>query len=162
MQLVAVLEKSGEYFGEAVSRTLGPGDDVLVLGTSRVGDIVQRRCDLVVVSPGFARSPDMCKELSCGTLLTPDGLFFSPPGAGSVVTYGMSPNSTFSLSSVGSERCLMAIRRDVVTSGGHVIEEQELSVVSSGDADTTLAAAGGRILLGLSAYPQSYISNNTT
>ena len=161
MKLVAVLEKNGEYFGEAVSRTLGRCDGVLVLGTSRVTDISSRRCDLIVVSPGYARSADTCKKLSCGTLLTPDGLFFSPPGAGIVVTYGMSPQSTFTLSSLGTERCLMTIRRDIVTASGRVVEEQELSVAASGDADTTLAAAGGRILLGLSAHPQSYISNNT-
>jgi len=106
MKLVAVLEKQGEYFGEAVSRTLGSGDNVIILGTSRVEDIGQRTCELVVVSPGFARSAELCDNLSCGTLLTPDGLFFSPPGAGCVVTYGMSSRSNLTLSSVGTERCL--------------------------------------------------------
>lgn len=161
MKLVAVLENPGEYFGEAVSRTIGKSDDVFVLGTSRAEDIGPRRCDLVVVSPGFARSAAMCGSLQCKALLTPDGLFYSPPGAGSVVTYGMSSRSTFTLSSVGDERSVMAIQRDVVTASGRVVEEQELFVDSSGDADVTLASAGGRILLGLSAKPQSYISNNT-
>ena len=161
MKLVAVLEKPGEYFGEAISRSLGQNDGVLILGTSRAADVSARSCDLVVVSPGFARSAGICEKLRCGALLTPDGLFYSPPGAGSVVTYGMSSRSTFTLSSVGTERCVMAIQREVVTSAGKVVEEQELHVASSGGTDTTLAAAGGRILLGLSAYPQSYISNNT-
>ena len=161
MKLVAVLENPGEYFGEAVARTLGHSDGVFVLGTSNASDIAPRKCDLVVVSPGFARNADMCETLRCETLLTPDGLFYSPPGAKSVVTYGMSPRSPFTLSSVGEERCILAIQRDVVTSSGKVVEEQELDVSPSGGTDTTLAAAGGRILLGLSARPQSYISNNT-
>ena len=150
MKLVAVLEKSGEYFGEAVSRTLKSDDDVLVLGTSRAQDIGARGCDLVVVSPGFARSAEACETICCGTLLTPDGLFYSPQGASCVVTYGMSPHSNLTLSSVGTARCLMAVSRDIVTSAGCVVEQQEMSVASSGSPDTTLAAAAVRILLGLS------------
>ena len=161
MKLVAVLEKPGEYFSEAVSQTLGRDGGAFVLSTSRVEDIASRRCDLVVVSPGFARCAEVRKRLRCGVLLTPDGLFYSPSGSGNVVTYGMSPRSTFTLSAVGTERCMMAIQREVVTVSGRVVEEQELSVAASGGTDTTLAAAGGRILLGLSAHPQSYILNNT-
>ena len=160
MKLVAVLEKPGEYYGEAVSRTLGRSDDVLVLGTSRVEDINGRGCELVVVSPGFARSAELCSRLHCGTLLTPDGLFYSPPGASCVVTYGMSPRSNLTLSSVGAEHCMLAVQRDITTATGNVVERQELSVLSSGDADTTLAAAGGQILLGLSAVPKTYNSHN--
>lgn len=161
MKLVAVLEKPGEYFGEAVSRTLGSGDNVLILDTSREADLKNRRCDLVVVSPGYARSKSPSESLNCGALLTPDGLFFTPSGAKSVVTYGMSSRSTLTLSSIGAERCVMAIQRNVMTASGKLVEEQEMTVMPNGDADTTLAAAGGRILLGLSANPQSYISNNT-
>jgi len=160
MKLVAVLEKQGEYFGEAVSRTLGSGDNVIILGTSRVEDIGQRTCELVVVSPGFARSAELCDNLSCGTLLTPDGLFFSPPGAGCVVTYGMSSRSNLTLSSVGTEHCLMSVQRDITTTAGNIVERQELSVASSGDNDATLAAAGGRLLLGLSQPLVSYTSHN--
>ena len=76
MKLVAVLETPGEYFGESVSRTLGHDDDVLVLGTSRAQDIACHRCDLVVVSPGYARSAEACERLSCGALLTRTDCFF--------------------------------------------------------------------------------------
>ena len=156
MKLVAVLEKNGEYFGDAVSRCFRDADGVVVLATSRCEDIASRRCDVVVVSPEYARTTVPCPNLRCGVLLTPHGCFFTPQGAKSLVTYGMSPQSTLTLSSLGAQSSLLAIQREVTAVSGRVLEQQELPVPSAGSADTTLVTAGGRLLLGLSPQGGAY------
>lgn len=62
-----------------------------------------------------------------GTLLCPEeikcGIY-----ADSVVTYGMSQSSDITLSSVGNERCVMSVQREITTIYGQNIEPQEIII----------------------------------
>ncbi|MDR2421213.1 MAG: hypothetical protein LBD49_03800 [Oscillospiraceae bacterium] len=146
MNTIAVLENSGEGFADAVCGALADVPGVLAVnlagaaGTSR-----EISCDIVVVSPGYTGGA----RGSCLALLAPDGRAPTLFDSKTVVTYGMSPCSTLTLSSIGDGRAWLAVQRELMTLGGELVEEQELEITASGGTDASLAAAGGRLLLGI-------------
>ncbi|MDR0839493.1 MAG: hypothetical protein LBN99_07650 [Oscillospiraceae bacterium] len=149
MITLTVFENQGERFGETLTRMLR-GVDVRVTRA-------RAKADVAVVSPGYTGT----QSAECSVLLAPDGAGARPIAARSVITYGMSPRATLTLSSIGERSCVLAVQREIVTARGDVVEEQELEVPALGGTYTTLAVAGGRILLGLLPRSVTYISSNT-
>ncbi|MDR0446988.1 MAG: hypothetical protein LBH17_08235 [Oscillospiraceae bacterium] len=153
MSLIAVLENNGEHFADIVLPALADAGDVCSGGgTEQQGCARYDNYDLIILSPSYSGGAGG----SCSALVIPDGAcpaaaYFT---AERVVTYGMSPRSTLTLSSLptssgGGGRALLAVQRELTASSGAVIEEQELAVTMPGGIDATLASAGGRLLLGL-------------
>ena len=79
--------------------------------------------DLGVIMPG-GEVPDSGQF---GILLLP-GSVKSACSADFVVTYGMAPDDTVTLSSVGEDRCVMTVQRDIYTLDGAVIEPQDIVI----------------------------------
>jgi hypothetical protein len=145
MNTIAVLENSGEGFADAVLGALADAPGVIALKLPARAE--NARYDVVVVSPGYSGGA----RGGCLALLAPDGRAAAGFGAKSVVTYGMSPCSTLTLSSTGGGgRALLSVQRELVTLTGELVEQQELPITTPFGADAALAAAGGKLLLGIS------------
>ena len=65
------------------------------------------------------------RPLHCGTLLVPEGLYSPLWKAQQVVSYGLSPRSSLTLSSMG-KRDMLCVQRVLTGSLGKAMEEQEL------------------------------------
>ena len=162
MLTLSVLENPNEGFAAEVAAALRGAVTVALGGAG----------DVVVVSPEYRGSV----AVQGGAVVLPHGhgaavygVGAVPQGAANVVTYGMSPNATLALSSVGEVSAMLAVQREITTPQGAVVEEQELRVslnhrAAVGEAegnalngvesaDATLAAAGATIMLGL--FPNS-------
>lgn len=107
--------------------------------------------DLLVVSPtavGWAGAA----ALYCGTVLLPDtaGPLARSLLADRVVSYGMSPRDTLTLSSLEEERVCVAVQRELIRPDGKLVERQELVLprTAGQSPGLLLAQAGVRLLLG--------------
>ncbi|MDR0905650.1 MAG: hypothetical protein LBN00_05685 [Oscillospiraceae bacterium] len=136
MLSVSILESPGEGFAADITHALRASGVAVTAGN---------RADVVVVSPRYRGAANV----ECGTVLTPDGGAITALGAKNVVTYGMSPRATLTLSSLGETTAMLAVQREIATAHGTVVEEQEIKVTAGKSADATLAAAGASIMLGL-------------
>jgi hypothetical protein len=148
LNTIAVFENSGERFAEAVAGAFtGASGDVAVNPCGRQGsagrDNIVR--DIIIVSPGYSG----VLRGKCRALLAPDECAAAAFSAQNVITYGFSPRATLTLSAAGAESGWLAVQRELVTLSGVTVEEQELEIPMLSGADASLAAAGGRLLLGL-------------
>jgi hypothetical protein len=118
-------------------------------------------CPLIVAAPDYTFAARRERYVPCGILLIPEwtqDALTGAPGfcaglrglyADRVVTYGMSPNASLSLSSVGEETCAFAVNREVTNVAGELIEQCELTVPSMSSPELSLCLAGTALLLGL-------------
>jgi hypothetical protein len=143
---VSILESPGEGFAADITHALRSAGVAVTAGAG---------ADIVVVSPKYRGAAN----IECGVMLAPDGGAVTASGARSVVTYGMSPRATLTLSSLGETSAMLAVQREIATPRGAVIEEQELKVAAGASADATLAAAGASIMLGL--FPRTVKARET-
>lgn len=84
-----------------------------------------------------------------GTLLLPDefaGQRSFP--AAQVVSYGLSPKSSLTLSSVEEEHLVVALQRELVTLTGQRVERQEFFCPEILGREATLAIAGALLIAG--------------
>jgi hypothetical protein len=69
--------------------------------------------------------------------------------AGCIVTYGMSPKNTITLSSISETSCVLAIQREFLTVSGDMLERQEIRIMGGMKPGRLLAVAGALLILGL-------------
>ncbi|MCL2401763.1 MAG: hypothetical protein FWC90_03860 [Oscillospiraceae bacterium] len=145
-----VIESAGESFtrviGSQVARLSG---DVFVTHILPEAEFDRHDADIVVVSPSCRFHAESRPRLRCGILLTPGG--FAPRFAETrcIVTYGMNPKDTLTLSSIGEDVCVLALQRELVTADGGILERQEFKIRTCGSVDESLACSGAMLLLGL-------------
>ena len=107
--------------------------------------------ELLVVSPaavGWAGA----SALSCRTVLLPHaaGPLARSLLAQRVVSYGLSPRDTLTVSSLDEDRASVAVQRELLRPDGGLVERQELVVMRrpGQSAELLLAETGLRLLLG--------------
>ena len=145
---VSVMQAEGEKLDELISSVLARQDfDRGVL----IGRYSGGKADIVAVSQNAA-----AKDVRCAILIAPSN-FCAGVEADSVITYGLGGKDTVTVSSIGESKCMIAIRRDVITLFGGVIEEQELPVdVGGGEVEELMAAVG--VLTALGIEPKNIIT----
>ena len=116
----------------------------------RIYDLVAYRTDKTPVISVIVGNVNSRHIRNCAILLTPGGGGFSAR-AGCVVSYGMSPRDTLTLSSIGEEECVIAVQRRFPTVWGGTVERQELVVKRNGRTPEQVLVREGALLL-LGAY----------
>jgi len=168
MLSVSILERPGEGFAAQVAAALpevavmhGSAGDVVIVSPRYSGTVAPRR-GAVLVPQG--RAAEQSRITALGAT------------AERVVTYGMAPDATLTLSSIGERTAMLAVQRELRNAHGDAVEPQELRVPIVGRDDrgaplipnashtapntidhveATLAAAGASIMLGLNASATS-------
>lgn len=105
--------------------------------------------DLLVVSSGGGGG---AVPAGCGTLLSPSS---APAGEGllsprRVVSYGMSPRDSLTLSSIGTGRMVLTLQRELSALNGRLLERQDIPLRTGPgrEPDDVLAASAALLLLG--------------
>lgn len=144
-----VIESAGENFTRLISsQVVRSGGNASVAHMLPATELGCCDADIVVVSPSCRFRTEFESQLRCGILLTPGGVpAFAK--ARCVVTYGMNPKDTLTLSSIGEDACVLALQRELVTADGGVLERQEFKIRTCGNVDESLVRAGAILLLGL-------------
>lgn len=149
MWQIGVWEQSEGLAG--LARELTGPDRALVREGNHPALLAGETLDVLVVSPtavGWAGA----SALYCRTVLLPDtaGPLARSLLAERVVSYGMSPRDTLTLSSLEEERVCVAVQRELVRPDGKLVECQELVLPRrpGQSPGLLLARAGIRLLLG--------------
>lgn len=120
-----------------------------VLGAESPAGLAGRKWDLLALTRR-GRAALGRTEVSCRILLAPgDG---PPPArAETVITCGLSPRDSLTLSSREGDTLWAALQRELVTVDGRVVERQEFPLrLEPGAGELpSLAAAGALLLLGV-------------
>lgn len=151
------------YSGRGIMQILRAGDDAVIksLRVFETGsvfrDILMENtpqniiysgdcADLGVIMPGYSGNIDGSFKI----LLLPGKITDCKAETVSAVTYGMSPQDTVTLSSVGVEKCVLAIQREITDIFGKTIEPQELVIPRMQLApDFAMAASTALLLAGV-------------
>lgn len=152
MNTVAVLEKRGGCVSGLIERKLMSLRGA-VQGVSFVGEgCIARGVSpaLVVVAPS---GPELFKALkpgNCAVLLAPgaEAAMSCPIKGVLVVSYGLSPKDSLTLSSIGNKKMVLTIQRELYTLGGALLERQEIPIDREGQPMEILAATAALLLLG--------------
>ncbi|MDR3209363.1 MAG: hypothetical protein LBT36_01885 [Oscillospiraceae bacterium] len=151
---LSILEKPREGVADALRAALS-----LAGRDTRVVTRPESVCPLMVVAPEYEFRP-RARYGVCGILLLPDGTACPGIAAREVVTYGMSPRASLTLSAIGETTCVLALQRELVTLGGLVLEQEELEIPADASPERALCLAGAALLLGLTLPGRAYISAN--
>jgi hypothetical protein len=158
MKTVAVAETRGDTLSRRLAdaaRRAGVAR-ISVLDPSRHVRPAVRTFDALAVSPGYAYRELPLAGIECDFLLIPGDASAYDIRARGIITYGMSPRDTLTLSSVGETRCVLTLRREVPTVFGGILDVQDILVSSAGSPEDTLALAGGLLVLGLTPRVRTY------
>jgi hypothetical protein len=153
MKKLTVIETEDEDIAQhIVGRIKKSGDAgvVTVRSVYSADELGGLTSDILVISPNAARAGTKPKKtVSCGILLLPGDAEADFVDADCIVSYGMSPKNTITLSSIGEESCILALQRELITVRGDVLERQEIMADGGMKPDSLLAVAGALLLLGL-------------
>lgn len=137
--------------------------DILMDNTPQNVMLSVENADFAVIMQEYS---GIC-EGSFGTVLCPENISCGIY-ADNVVTYGMSQSSDITLSSVGNERCVMSVQREITTLYRQNIEPQEIIIprmhLSPHDAMAVYAAfliigcLAEKVMSDISECNQAYIS----
>lgn len=138
----------------------GMSGDILIRSIHSLNEISKKKTDILVLTEDAVKTGgEQRARISCGILLLPgdsdacatdaDADIFD---AECIVTYGMSPKNTITLSSISEETCVLALQRELVTIKGDVLERQEIKIGGGMRPDCLLAAAGALLILGQKLY----------
>jgi hypothetical protein len=122
--------------------------------------------DVLVVSPEAESAAESVMQqnvtqqnvlqTSCSIALLPGDAGALPQNDGTnsintgcVVTYGMSPRNTITLSSINESSCVLALQRELLTVTGDVLERQEIRVEGGMKPESLLAVAGALLICGV-------------
>lgn len=132
-----------------------PGQHTLIRACSRPEGLSGTPLDLLIISP--QASGDGAEKLHCRTVLVPGDRSQALPHltADLVVSYGIDPRNTLTLSSLEEDKAAVAVQRDFPALDGTLVEEQEIIFPCQRDANPLLllAQAGAALLLGLPIEP---------
>ncbi len=163
MTEVAVLDTGSEDIAGKIASRIdeysGSTGDILIRSIRSLKEITGRKSDILVLPADAAQdcggsSSREQLRVGCGILLLP-GDSAAVTGvvdifdAGCIVTYGMSPKNTVTFSSIGEDFCVLALQRELVTTGGVVLERQEIKIRGEMRPESLLAVAGTLLILGL-------------
>jgi hypothetical protein len=153
MTKLTVIETEGEEIAQYIVGRIKKNGDTGVITVRSVysaDELGGLRSDILVISPNAARKGTKPKNtVSCGILLLPGDAEADFAEADCIVSYGMSPKNTITLSSIGEESCILALQRELITVRGDVLERQEIMIEGGKKPDSLLAVAGTLLLLGL-------------
>ncbi len=128
--------------------------DVRVRRVISAPELAGRPPDILVLAPDAGYdSRNFTTPVRCGILILPAGADPENYDADCVVTYGMSPKSSITLSSIGEDECVLAIQRELPTVGGMLMERQEIKV-GGGIAPESLLAVMGALLAAGCTLPE--------
>jgi hypothetical protein len=157
---LAIIDPGAEDIaGRIIAALHEYGGDSLDVGVCRFDTISAMRgiCpDVLVLSPdtvGKKEAPAAKERVACGIALIPGDT--GPGDAGSsieaecVVTYGMSPKNTLTLSSISEASYVLAIQRELLTAKGDVLDRQEIRMRGGMKPDTLMAVAGTLLICGV-------------
>lgn len=150
MNLILILEKKNEgFFTHIQDRLLadGVGDTRLYPYHGLRAEFAPRLFDLAVISPGADEDALRGPEIACRILLLPEWVSADTIRADCLVTYGMSPKSSVTLSSISEKFGVVAIMRELATVSGEILDRQELCVPRRDEPDFLLAGVGAVLLL---------------
>ena len=141
-----------EWDGDLAERAaeLARGGHTLVRCGRHPAHFTGRVFDLLAVSPTAAGWAGAA-AIRCRTALVPGGLsaLTRTLTADQLLSYGMGPANTLTLSSMEDGRASVAIQREFTALDGSAIERQELVLPYDGSApDLFLALTGTALLLG--------------
>ena len=151
MTEITVLERRNGKLSNEIRRMLNaPASPFSINCTPSPRELFDLRAELLVVAPDFA-PPDGCTppRIKCRILLIPGASDASLFDSWCFVTYGMSPKSTITVSSISGDRLVISLQREVVTLTGAVLERQEVVTTGGASVEYRLAAAGVALLSGL-------------
>ncbi|MBQ8831159.1 MAG: hypothetical protein IJ017_06140 [Oscillospiraceae bacterium] len=116
--------------------------DIILENTPQNVVIGTEHADVGIVMPSFGGTVQGNHEL----LLVPQNFAHKYNAAG-VVTYGMSPQSMITLSSVGEDRCVMTVQREITDIWGKTIEPQDIVISRMHlEPDAALATAAALLI----------------
>ena len=114
------------------------------------GEVLPRGWDLLALDREGARRLTARGGLRCRTLLLPQGVWTEPLAVRQAVSYGPSPQSTLTLSSL-TRRGVLCVQRQVAALDGSVIEPQDIPLPEAWgcwETEPLLLLAGVYLLLG--------------
>ena len=115
------------------------------------GSVCRKRWDLLTLTPmGCALLPEPA-AVTAGILLLPGDCPRSDLRAGTVVTYGLSPRDSITLSSLREP--VLCVQRTLPLLCGGVLEPQEFPLPGVEGAERLLPGVGTRLLWTGSTYP---------
>jgi hypothetical protein len=159
---LAVIDPGADDLAGKISEALracGGGPEVGICRFDTVSAMHGFCPDVLVLSPAAASDGKSAEgRTACGIALLPgdaagptaSAAATSAAGidAGCVVTYGMSPKNTITLSSISETVCVLALQRELLTAAGDVLERQEIKVAGGMKPDMLLAVMGTLLICG--------------
>ena len=118
------------------------------------------KCDVLVMAPSYARKSAILKKLpvACDTVVLPGLCALETAGARQIVSYGLSPRDTLTLSSMNGGNMVAALLREIVNIGGKRLDRQEIVLPPGNGLNPAglLAALGALLCAGADpvALPQ--------
>ena len=150
MYTIGILEKTrglSAFLAAHLPRTVLDQADLCPAGSLAPGDSL----DLLVVSPDWLGEDRAVPP--CRAMLVPGRLGELTGGlrAGWAVSFGLSPKDSLTLSSLGEETILLALRREIITLTGQRLDPQEIPLPRQGHNALcqVLACVGVQLLLGV-------------
>lgn len=129
------------------------GGDILIRSVVSMHETTLKNPDVLVLTEAAADAAAEQKiRLKSSILLLPGDmadLDMDLFEAACLVTYGMSPKNTITLSSINEDYCVLALQRELVTVCGDVLERQEIKVKGGLRPELLLAVAGALLILGM-------------
>jgi hypothetical protein len=130
--------------------------DILIRSISTLKEMTAGKPDILVLTEDAAKSAqESTVHICCGILLLPGDYAADDSKADTdifdadcIVTYGMSPKNTITLSSISEESCVLALQRELITTNGNMLERQEIKVKGGLRPGSLLAVAGALLILG--------------
>jgi len=144
-----------EKIRAGIDRYGGDSKSIRIRSAAFCAEILDGRPDILVLSEDALPSCGISSGVvRCGVLLLPgdvaaggaDARLFE---ADCLITYGMSPKNTITLSSISETSCVLAIQREFMTAGGDMLERQEIKIKGGMRPNCLLAVAGALLILGL-------------
>ncbi|SHH64791.1 hypothetical protein SAMN02745823_00613 [Sporobacter termitidis DSM 10068] len=132
-----------------IRRYGGNPGDLLIAQVPSCAALSGSQPDILVLGEDAAPSCGPAERIQCGILLMPGDGDASAFDARCIVTYGMSPKNTITLSSISETSCVLAIQREFLTAGGDMLERQEIKIMGGMRPDCLLTVAGALLILGL-------------
>ena len=152
----------------AIEESGGLSGDVLIRSIHTLSEVSKKKTDILVLTEDAMKPTgddsrrdshgQLEARISCSILLLPgdadacgaaacdaDADIFD---AECIVTYGMSPKNTITLSSISEDTCVLALQRDLVTIKGDILERQEIKIGGGMRPECLLAVTGALLILG--------------
>lgn len=125
-------------------------DTVIIVKASSLEELRGSHPDVLVLSEESSKDPSGdTAHIRCGILLLPGDGDAEAFDAECIVTYGMSPKNTITLSSISEESCVLAIQRELLTSSGDMLDRQEFKIRGGMRPGCLLPVAGALLILGI-------------